>query len=62
MLIENRQGTGQAEADRAIVGVRRIAKRGAASAEHFGGRFDLGVDFEADGDEVGHGRKLIVEG
>jgi hypothetical protein len=34
--------------------VRRIAKRRAASAEHLGLRVDLAVDFETDGDEIGH--------
>jgi hypothetical protein len=31
-----------------------IAKRGAAGAEHLGLGFDLAVDFETDGDKVGH--------
>ena len=54
--VEHRQRAGQAEADRACVGVRLVAKRGAAGAEHLGGRFDLAVDFETDGDQIRHGR------
>ena len=55
LAVEHGQRAGQAEADRAGVGVGRVAERGAAGAEHLGVRFDLAVDFEADGDEVGHG-------
>lgn len=54
-MVEDGKRTGKPEADWAIVRVGRIAERGAACAEHFGLGFNLGVDFEADGDEVGHG-------
>lgn len=49
--VESGEGAGVAEADGAGVGVWGIAEGGAAGAEHFGGGVDLGVDFEADGDE-----------
>ena len=56
-LIEHRQGTWQAKANRAGVRVGLIAKRSAARAKHLGAGLDLAVDFKADGDEVGHGEK-----
>jgi hypothetical protein len=54
-LVEHGQGTGQTEADGAGVRVRLVAEGRAAGAEHLGVGVDLGVDFKADGNEVGHG-------
>src|SRR5437016_6479577 len=47
-LVEHGQSTGEAEADRADVGVGRIAKAGGAAAEDFCAREELDVDLEAD--------------
>ena len=60
--VQRREDAREPEADRTGVGVRSVAERGAAGAEHLGVRFDLAVDFEADGDEVGHGKILRVDG
>ena len=54
-LIEHRQGAGQAEADRAGVGVRRIAESRGAGAEDFGRSLQLHVDFEPDDGLVSRG-------
>ena len=58
LAVEHGQRAGQAEADGAGVRVGRVAEGSAAGAEHLGLGFDLAVDFEADGDEVGHGKKF----
>ena len=48
LLIEHRQRTGHAEADRADVPVRRAAKRRRAGAEHLRRGAQLTVDLDAD--------------
>ena len=52
LLVQNRQGAGEAEADRADVRVGFSAESGAAGAEHFALGVDLAVDFQTDGDDV----------
>ena len=46
--IEHRQRAGQADAHRARMRVRRRAKCSGTAAENFGGREQLGVDFQPD--------------
>ncbi len=46
--VEHGKRSGKPETDRAAVGIRRIAERGGAAAEHLGFRQKLGVNFEAD--------------
>ena len=46
--VEHRQRAGQAQADRADVGVGRRAEAGGAAAENLGGGGELDVHFEAD--------------
>ena len=47
-FVENGERAGEAEADRARVGVRRIAKPRGAAAENLGFGEELDVDFQAD--------------
>jgi len=47
-LVEHGKSSGQAETDRANVGVRRVAEARGAAAEDFGAREKLDVDFQAD--------------
>ena len=48
LVIEHRQRTGQAEADRAHVGVGLVAESIAAAAEQLGRRSELAMHFETD--------------
>ena len=52
--VEDRHGAGQAEADRASIGVRVGAIFCRAGAEHLAAGIELAVDFESDGDKVIH--------
>ena len=53
-LIEDRQHAGQAQADRADVGIRFGAEFSAAAAENLCLRFQFDVDFQADNGFVFH--------
>ena len=48
LAAQHRQRAGQAQADRADIGVGRRAEAGGAAAEDLGGGGQLDVDFEAD--------------
>ncbi len=54
-LVQRRQDTGHAEADRADVRVRRCMEIVLAAAKHFGSRTDLDVDFQSDDGFEFHG-------
>ncbi len=54
-FIEDGQGAGKAQADRASVRIRRIAEARGAAAEDFGGGFELHVDFKPDDRLIGRG-------
>ena len=51
-LVQDRQGAGQAETNRAGVGIGRIAELRRAGAEDLGFGKELDVDFQADDDFV----------
>ena len=51
-LVEDGERAGESEAGRAGVGVWLVGEGCFATAEHFGVRFDLAVNFESDGDDV----------
>ena len=59
--VQHGQGSGQAQAHRTNVGVRRIAKAGRAGAENLRRGQELNVDFESD-DRFVLGEEILGEG
>ena len=62
LLVQHRQSAGEAEADRAGLGIRLAAEAGGTAAEDLGLGLELDMDFQADDDFIfrGHDRFLYA--